>query len=98
MRNVMAASLQPDLTALQADIQQLRADFAKITADVRTIANNGMSQAKGQAQESAEKMWGEVRQKAQQVGHEIEERPVASALAAVSTGLLLGMLLNARRG
>ena len=94
----MAASLQPDLTALQADIQQLRADFSKITADVRTIANNGMSQAKGQAQESAEKMWGAVRQKAQQIGQEIEERPFASALTAFSTGFLLGMLLNARRG
>jgi ElaB/YqjD/DUF883 family membrane-anchored ribosome-binding protein len=94
----MAASLQPDLSALQADIQQLRADFAKITADVRTIANNGMSQAKGQAQDSAEKMWGEVRQKAQQVGQEIEERPFASALAAFSTGLILGMLLHGRRG
>jgi ElaB/YqjD/DUF883 family membrane-anchored ribosome-binding protein len=94
----MAASLQPDLSALQADIQQLRADFAKITADVRTIANNGMSQAKGKAQDSAEKMWGEVRQKAQQVGQEIEERPFASALAAFSTGLILGMLLHGRRG
>jgi ElaB/YqjD/DUF883 family membrane-anchored ribosome-binding protein len=94
----MAASLQPDFAALQADLQQLRADFAKITADMRSFANSGMSQAKGHAQESAEKMWGEVRQKAQQVGQEIEERPFASALAAFSTGLLLGMLLNSRRG
>jgi ElaB/YqjD/DUF883 family membrane-anchored ribosome-binding protein len=98
MRIVMAASLQPDFAALQADLQQLRADFAKMTSDVRAIANNGVSQAKGQAQESAEKMWGEVRQKAQQVGQEIEERPFASALASFATGLLLGMLLNARRG
>ena len=94
----MAASLQPDLATLQADLQQLRADFAKITADMRSFANSGMSQASGKAQESAEKMWGEMRQKAQQVGREIEERPFASALAAFSTGLLLGMLLNARRG
>ena len=94
----MAASLQPDLAALQADIQQLRADFSKITADVRTIANNGMSQAKGQAQESAEKMWGEVRRQAQNVTQEIEERPFASALASFATGLILGMLLNTRRG
>jgi len=94
----MAASLQPDLATLQADLQQLRADFAKMTADVRSVANSGMSQASGKAQESAEKMWGEMRQKAQQVGREIEERPFASALAAFSTGLLLGMLLNARRG
>jgi ElaB/YqjD/DUF883 family membrane-anchored ribosome-binding protein len=94
----MAASIEPDFSALQADIQQLRADFAKITTDMRSLASNGVAQAKGQAQESAEKMWGEVRQKAQQVGQEIEERPFASALTAFATGLLLGMLLNARRG
>jgi ElaB/YqjD/DUF883 family membrane-anchored ribosome-binding protein len=57
-----------------------------------------MAQAKGQAQDSAEKVWGEVRQKAQQVGQEIEERPFVSALAAFATGLVLGMLVNARRG
>ena len=94
----MAASIQPDFATLQADIQQLRADFAKITADMRGFANSGVSQASGKAQESAEKMWDEVRRQAHQVGHEIEERPFASALAAFSTGLLLGMLLNARRG
>jgi ElaB/YqjD/DUF883 family membrane-anchored ribosome-binding protein len=94
----MAASIENDFSALQADIAQLRADFAKMTTDVRNIASNGVAQASGKAQESAEKMWGEVRQKAQQVGQEIEERPFASALAAFSTGLLLGMLLNARRG
>lgn len=94
----MAASVQPDLATLQADIAQLRADFAKITTDMKDYAANGMSRAGGQAQVSAEKMWDEVRHKAQQVGHEIEERPFASALAAFSTGLLLGMLLNGRRG
>jgi ElaB/YqjD/DUF883 family membrane-anchored ribosome-binding protein len=94
----MAASIQPDLSTLQADIQQLRADFAKITTDMRDYAGNGMSQATGKAQESAEKMWGEVRRQAKQVGQEIEERPFTSALAAFGTGLVLGMLLNTRRG
>ena len=94
----MAVSTEPDFAMLQADIQQLRADFAKITTDMRGFANNGMSQASGKAQESAEKVWGEVRRQAQQVGQEIEERPFASALAAFGTGLVLGMLLNARRG
>jgi len=94
----MAAPIETDLSTLQADVQKLRADFAKMTTDMRDIASNGMAQAKGQAQDSAEKIWGEVRQKAQQVGQEIEERPFASALAAFATGLVLGMLLNARRG
>jgi ElaB/YqjD/DUF883 family membrane-anchored ribosome-binding protein len=83
---------------LQTDIQQLRADFAKMTADIRDIAGNRVNQASGAAQESAEKVWSEVRRQAQSVGQEIEERPFASALAAFATGLVLGMLLNARRG
>ena len=40
----------------------------------------------------------EVRRQAQNVSQEIEERPFASALASFATGLVLGMLLNARRG
>jgi hypothetical protein len=94
----MAASTQSDLETLRGDIQQLRADFAKMTTDLRTIASNGAAQASGKAQESAQRMWSEGRQKAQRVGHEIEERPFASALGAFSTGLFVGMLLNARRG
>jgi ElaB/YqjD/DUF883 family membrane-anchored ribosome-binding protein len=97
MRIAMAESLQPDLATLQADIKRLRADFAKMTTDMRGFASNGVASANGKAQESAEKMWSEVRQKAQQIGQEIEERPFASALATFSTGLILGMLLNARR-
>lgn len=94
----MAASMETDLATLQADIQQLRADFAKMTTDVRTLASSGYTQASGVAQDSAEKMWGEVRRQAQNVTQEIEQRPFASALASFATGLLLGMLLNSRRG
>jgi ElaB/YqjD/DUF883 family membrane-anchored ribosome-binding protein len=94
----MAASMETDFAALQADIQQLRADFAKMTTDVRNLATNGYTQASGKAQDSAEKVWSEVRRQAQNVTQEIEERPFASALASFATGLLLGMLLNARRG
>jgi ElaB/YqjD/DUF883 family membrane-anchored ribosome-binding protein len=65
---------------------------------MRSYAGNGVSQATGRAQESAEKVWGEVRRQAKQVGQEIEDRPFASALAAFGTGLVLGMLLNTRRG
>ena len=94
----MAASIDTDFAALQADIQQLRSDFAKMTTDMRNLASSGVATARGQAQDSAEKVWDEVRQKAQQVGQEIEERPFASALTAFATGLILGMLLNSRRG
>jgi ElaB/YqjD/DUF883 family membrane-anchored ribosome-binding protein len=94
----MAGPMDTDLSTLQADIQQLRADFAKMTTDMRNMASNGYAQASGKAQESAEKVWDEVRRQAQNVGQEIEERPFASALVSFATGLVLGMLLNTRRG
>jgi ElaB/YqjD/DUF883 family membrane-anchored ribosome-binding protein len=95
----MAASIEKnDMATLQADIAQLRADFAKMTTDMRSIATNRVSEASGKAQESAEKVWDEVRRQAQGVTKEIEERPIASALASFATGLVLGMLLNSRRG
>ena len=94
----MAASMDNDLATLQADIQQLRTDFSKMTTDMRTIASNRVSEAGGAAQQSAEKVWDEVRRQAQNVTQEIEERPFASALVSFASGLLLGMLLNGRRG
>ncbi len=94
---VSVVTPQPDLATLQADIQQLRDDFAKISSDMKAYAGNGLSSAGEQAQMSAEKMWTEIKRQAQQVGQEIEERPLASAIAAFSTGLILGMILNARK-
>ena len=94
----MTTSIPADISTLQADIQKLRDDFATMTSDIRTYASSGISKAGGQAQVSAEKMWGEVRRQAEQVGHEIEERPFTSALAAFSTGLILGLLFHGRRG
>jgi hypothetical protein len=47
---------------------------------------------------SAEKMWTGVKRQAQQVGHEIEERPLVSALTAFGVGIAIGMLFGGRRG
>lgn len=94
----MATPDQPDTATLQADIQTLRGDFTKLAADLREIAGSGISRAQTQAQDSADRVWGEVKRQAQQVTNEIEERPLASALAAFAAGLVIGMLLNSRRG
>jgi ElaB/YqjD/DUF883 family membrane-anchored ribosome-binding protein len=93
----MAVPDQPDTATLQADIQTLRADMAKLAADLREIASSGIARAQTQAQDSAGRVWSEVKRQAGQVGHEIEERPLTSALAAFATGLVLGLLLNGRR-
>lgn len=86
-----------DIAALQSEIKQLRADFAKIAGTMREIASNRVSEAGQQMQQSSEKVWTEVKRQAGNVGREIEDRPVASALTAFGAGILLGLLLNGRR-
>jgi ElaB/YqjD/DUF883 family membrane-anchored ribosome-binding protein len=93
----MADQTNTDITALQTEIKQLRADFAKIAGTMRDIASNSVAGAGERMQASTDKVWTEVKRHAQDVGREIEERPVASALTAFAAGVLLGLLLNARR-
>jgi ElaB/YqjD/DUF883 family membrane-anchored ribosome-binding protein len=86
-----------DIAALQTEIKQLRADVAKIVGTMREIASNTVAGAGQQVQDSSEKVWTEVKRQAGNVGAEIENRPVASALTAFGAGILLGLLLNGRR-
>ena len=95
---VMADQTNTDIAALQTEVQQLRADIAKIAGTMRDIASNSVVEAGQQVQASTEKVWTEVKRQAGSVGREIEDRPVAAALTAFGAGVLLGLLLNGRRG
>jgi ElaB/YqjD/DUF883 family membrane-anchored ribosome-binding protein len=87
-----------DIAALQAEIKQLRADFAKIAGTLHDIASNSVAGAGQQVQASTEKVWTEVKRQADSVSREIEQNPIAAALAAFGSGILLGLLLNRHRG
>ncbi|HEV8680163.1 MAG TPA: hypothetical protein VGQ90_12375 [Stellaceae bacterium] len=93
----MADQTNVDIAALQTDIKQLRADFAKIAGTMRGIASNGVASAEETVTASADKMWSEAKRHAQNVGHEIEERPIASALTAFAAGVVFGLFLSGRR-
>ena len=93
----MAEPPKPDVAVLQAEIKQLRTDFAKLAETMHDIAGNGVVGEGQQLQASTEKVWTEVKRHAENVGREIEEKPVASALTAFGAGILLGLLLNRRR-
>jgi ElaB/YqjD/DUF883 family membrane-anchored ribosome-binding protein len=94
----MADQPNADIAALQTDIKQLRADFAKIAGTMLDLASNSVAGAEEKVVASADKVWTEAKRHAQNVGREIEERPIASALTAFATGIILGLLLSGRRG
>jgi ElaB/YqjD/DUF883 family membrane-anchored ribosome-binding protein len=94
----MADQSNADIAALQTDIKQLRTDFAKIAGTMRELASNSVASAEESVTASADKMWRETKRHAQNVGHEIDERPIASALTAFATGVVLGLFLSGRRG
>ena len=70
--------------------KQLRTDFAKIAGTMRELASNSVAGAEETVVASADKVWTEAKRHAQTVGREIEERPIASALTAFATGIILG--------
>jgi hypothetical protein len=92
----MADKTNADIAALHTEIKQLRADFAEIAETIRDIASVAGARQPGQT--PSEKVWTEVKRQAGSVGWEIEEKPIAAALTAFGAGVLLGLLLNARRG
>ena len=94
----MADQNNADIAALQTDIKQLRTDFAKIAGTMRDLASNSVAGAEEKMTASADKVWTEAKRHAQTVGHEIEERPLASALTAFAAGVVFGLFLSGRRG
>jgi ElaB/YqjD/DUF883 family membrane-anchored ribosome-binding protein len=94
----MADQPKADVAALRGEIKQLQADFGKIAETVREPANNSGAAAGQRVQASTKKVWTEVRRQADSVTREIEVRPIAAALTAFGSGVLLGLLLNRHRG
>ena len=92
----MATVTAPDVTELRIEIERLQSDLKATIEKVRELAGewpNGHDSALA----AAERMWLEVKRQAQQVSHEIEERPLVSAMTAFGAGVAIGMLFSGRR-
>ena len=94
----MADQTNADIAELQSEIKQLRTDFAKIAGTMRDLASQGVAGAEEKMVASADKLWTEAKRHVQNVGREIEEKPIASAFTAFATGIILGLILSGRRG
>ena len=91
------ATTAPDVMELKSEIERLQAGLNAAVAKMRGL-NGEAPDGHDSMLASAEKMWSEAKRQAHQVGHEIEERPLASALTAFGAGIAIGVLLGGRRG
>ena len=94
----MAFATEPDVKAMKGEIQRLHASLDEAIDKMRRLDGDKWSNGQDSALASAEKMWAEMKRQAQQVGHEIEERPLVSAVTALGAGIAIGMLFGGRRG
>src|SRR5260221_8791090 len=91
----MATATAPDVTELRTEIERLQSDLKATIEKVRELTGewpNGHDSALA----TAERMWTEVKRQAQQVGQEIEERPLVSAVNGVGAGVAIRMLFIRR--
>ena len=93
----MTNGTDADIAVLRTEVAQLRTDLAKISDALRDLVRHGGAEAMEKLEQSGENVREEIKRKAQSVAHEIEERPIASALAAFGVGMILGMLFHGRR-
>ena len=94
----MGIAATPEIEELKAELDRLQSGVGKAIDRLRDLTVGGAPNGHDTALATAEKIWSEVKQGAQTVGHEIEERPIVSALTAFGAGVALGMLCGGRRG
>ena len=92
----MATVTAPDVTELRIEIERLQSDLNATIEKVRELTGE-WPDGHDSALATAERMWLELKRQAQQVGQEIEERPLVSAVTAVGAGIAIGMLFGGRR-
>jgi ElaB/YqjD/DUF883 family membrane-anchored ribosome-binding protein len=97
METEIETATAPDVTALQTELAQLQEGLAAAVEEVRRIGGQ-LPNGHDTAFVAAGKMWTEAKRQVQQVGHEIEERPLVSAATAFGAGMAIGMLFSGRRG
>lgn len=88
------SSTEAEIDHLRSDIQKLRADIETLGATLARVARAGVREAGESACDATQDVRADLRQTAEQVTHTIKDNPVASALAAIGIGMLLGRLCS----
>jgi ElaB/YqjD/DUF883 family membrane-anchored ribosome-binding protein len=95
--DAIAKDVVKDTEALRRDLEQLRNDFAAMGRTVKGFAGEIGSETYARVRDRADKARVQAEQAADTVAHTIEDRPLASILAAFAVGLILGILFGRQR-
>lgn len=89
------ATKSDDLSSqIHDDIEALRTDLTKIMKTVSSMASNGADAAFSQVRRGAEKTKAQAQMAADVLTHQIEKKPIASALIALGMGMMIGVMLR----
>jgi ElaB/YqjD/DUF883 family membrane-anchored ribosome-binding protein len=91
----MAAKMSAE--QLVEEMKSLRNEFARVSESMVGRARQQTHEAAARVRHAAEDGWSEAREAAAGVASRIEEQPLAATAIAFGVGMLLGMLLTARR-
>jgi ElaB/YqjD/DUF883 family membrane-anchored ribosome-binding protein len=85
-----------EVEALKVEVDKLRADLAATTRTLREVGGSLGEQAAERVRVTADRARQRVSKTADDVSHQIEERPLVSIIGAFLVGLLLGALFSRR--
>ena len=85
-----------DVEALKVEMEKLRCRRRGNDRTLRDLGGSIGEQAAGRVRETAGRARAKVNKTADDVGHQIEERPLVSIIGAFLLGLLLGALFSRR--
>lgn len=86
-----------DTAKISEEVSGLKAEISKFIETVTDYIHTHGGDAAHRIQDSAEETWNGAKTKLCGVKHQIEEEPVTSAAIAFGAGLLVGLILSARR-
>lgn len=88
------SSTEAEIDHLRNDIQKLRADIENLGATMARVVRAGAREAGENAGDAMQDVRADLRQTAERVTYTIKDNPLASALAAIGIGMLLGRLCS----
>lgn len=93
----MAIDISPDVSKLRHELDEMRRDIKTMSRAMRDLGAEKGQEAYAHAEKFGRKAHKHAVEAERMVGHEIEERPFLSVLAAFGAGFLVAKLLGSGR-